>query len=85
MKLSRALSDLVYTKSVGMPDFEAQGEKHRKYMWKSLYICTQNTSCEIQYYKVDENGILYLGSRVKLHWALNQSRNPLEMFILLKD
>ncbi|XP_057182829.1 1-phosphatidylinositol 4,5-bisphosphate phosphodiesterase eta-2a isoform X7 [Triplophysa rosa] len=25
MKLSRALSDLVYTKSVGMPDFETQG------------------------------------------------------------
>lgn len=32
MKLSRALSDLVYTKSVGTPDFEAQGEKNRKYM-----------------------------------------------------
>lgn len=27
MKLSRALSDLVYTKSVGMPDFQTQGEK----------------------------------------------------------
>lgn len=85
MKLSRALSDLVYTKSVGIPDFEAQGEKNRKYMWKSLNIFTQNTTCEIQYYKVDEKCILYLGSRVKLHWALNQSRNPLEILILLKN
>ncbi len=30
MKLSRALSDLVYMKSVGAPDFEAQGEKKIK-------------------------------------------------------
>ncbi len=65
MKLSRALSDLVYMKSVGTPDFEAQGEKNRKYMWKS------HTSCEIQNYEVDEKCILgpiYLGSKSAASW-----------------
>ncbi len=33
MKLSRALSDLVYTKSVGAPDFEAQGEEKNEHIY----------------------------------------------------
>lgn len=40
MKLSRALSDLVYTKSVGMPDFETQGEKRTPHRHFTLhYAC----------------------------------------------
>lgn len=41
MKLSRALSDLVYTKSVGMPDFETQGEKKNISCHKSPTIQTE--------------------------------------------